>query len=208
MGNYLVDQGNGTVKDIVNNLTWLGAPFGMNFYGGQWIGEPTQLSWHQATNLFGKGLSAYVRPPNRDYMGPITAASLPLTQYSKGFKHGNNSFSFAGIHNWRLPTLDEMVNLIRDKSFFTEYLNNTSDIQYDAHKELIQKLFYPFFGNDFNPNIDSWNSTWSTVWLANGCRESFFRKKVDIAWSMNLDGDCAIDRPVNILFGVILVCNA
>lgn len=84
----------GTFTDCTNGLMWIQAYWGMNFNGKKFTGEYLELSWPDATALFGRGgVVPKLAGLTRDY----------AEQHGKvSYSHGSCRVSFAGYSDWRL----------------------------------------------------------------------------------------------------------
>lgn len=119
-------NGDGTVTSVHDRLMWIQAPWGMEWQGGStFSGEPLPLTWHDATRLFGKGM--YMRH-DRDDDGRIawSARKLRDAAWEAGYTPGTGRVSFAGFHDWRLPTVAEWHTILylgwdKGESVFPRY---------------------------------------------------------------------------------------
>jgi len=102
---HWVDNGNGTVTDTRNGLTWIRAPYGAKWHGEYFAGEVTELDWYEVTSRFGMGSVACFgcdidnEKLNREGV------------FEKGYTRGTENFYFAGHSDWRLPTIAEYLTL-------------------------------------------------------------------------------------------------
>lgn len=101
-GDWIVN-GDGTVTDQRNNLTWIQAPWGKTWDGQRFSGESVHLSWSKATNLFGRGVFAYADREVSSY----SPKDWEATAYKNGYTHGRCRVIFANRNDWRLPTVME-----------------------------------------------------------------------------------------------------
>lgn len=98
-------QSNGIVTDTKNKLSWIQAPWGTQWNGEQFVGEPLTISWQDASQLFGKS----------DYVGIYSKIKpLELVNHIKqsNFTKGSCKVTFAGKEDWRLPTVHELATLL------------------------------------------------------------------------------------------------
>lgn len=94
---------NGTFLDVTNNLMWIRAFWGMKFDGERFRCQPVNLSWFEATRLFGYG-----------GIIPVTAGLRAEDIKEKGdneYEPGRWAVDFAGRMDWRLPTAKELLTL-------------------------------------------------------------------------------------------------
>ncbi len=104
LGDFRIN-GDGTISDLSRKLMWIQAPWGMEWNGEWFVGEPVKISWWDATELFGKGV------PLGYPVGALQPAHLEASKFEKGYTKGKCVVSFAGCENWRLPTADEINSL-------------------------------------------------------------------------------------------------
>ncbi len=139
---------NGTVKDTVNKLTWIQAPWGTEWNGEEFIGEPMAMTWRNASDLF--GASDYVAIYSK-----IRPADLVNTPSKGTYRKGRCTVNFAGKEDWRLPTAFELATLLMDVPDISDW---------DEEKRLkqegvqIRKQLFP--GLEYAPDK-------FTVWTAN-----------------------------------------
>lgn len=98
-------NGNGTVSDLSRKLMWIQAPWGMEWNGEWFVGDPVKISWWDATELFGKGV------PLGYPVGSLSQVHLEASEFDKGYTRGKCSVAFAGFEDWRLPTAEEINRL-------------------------------------------------------------------------------------------------
>ncbi len=101
VGRFRVN-GNGTVTDLARKLMWIQAPWGMEWNGEWFVGEPVKVNWRDATELFGRGV------PLGFPVGSLSRKHLEASKYGNGYTRGKCSVDFAGFQDWRLPTADEI----------------------------------------------------------------------------------------------------
>ena len=93
-------NGNGTVTDTKNKLTWIRAPWGTTWNGEDFVGNPIPIKWREAAELFGKGIS--VKKP----FPTLTLEQRP-TNFKENYTKGSCKVTFADYDTWRLPTAAE-----------------------------------------------------------------------------------------------------
>ena len=91
----------GTVTDYINGLTWIQAPWGMVFKENGFVGDPIELSWEDATLMFGRG--KFIDSEG----GYLDETGYQKSQFVNGYKRGSVVINHAGQVDWRLPTADE-----------------------------------------------------------------------------------------------------
>jgi hypothetical protein len=140
-------NGDGTATSLTDGLTWIQAPWGMNWEGGSdFSGEPVQVSWPVGSQLFGRG-------PDVDLSEAgtvaLSAAQIRASGESAQFKRGSCQVRFAGHNDWRLPTIAEWQVLIGMYGHWTElfpYDQEMTDYAYwsaNARKELLPEWLIP-----------------------------------------------------------------
>lgn len=98
-------NGDGTVTSEHDRLMWVQAPWGTRWLGGsKFSGEPCQLSWLDATRLFGRGTSVELSESGTI---ALSASQIGSTSASLGYSRGSCRITFAGYSDWRLPTVAE-----------------------------------------------------------------------------------------------------
>ncbi len=103
-----IDNKDGTITDTKNHLTWMRAPFGMEFINGEFRGQPEEMLWKDAVNRFGRGKVYDAFNENND----INLSSLlEKSKRSEGYKRGSEHVYFAGSSDWSLPTMAELYTL-------------------------------------------------------------------------------------------------
>lgn len=108
LGNY-IDNDDGTVTDEQRGLMWLRAPWGMVWMGAGFAGEPIDLKWGAAAELFGRGADVgYNVGSTMAYMGHEKRRA---SAFSNGYKRGSCVVHAAGYKDWRLPTAEEIDRL-------------------------------------------------------------------------------------------------
>ncbi|SFD39882.1 hypothetical protein [Algibacter pectinivorans] len=126
--------GNGTVKDNTNYITWIRAPWGTIWNGSEFIGDPNQLTWTEASDLFGKGI--YVKNP----FPTLTLEQRP-TIFKKNYTLGNCKVSFANAETWRLPTAAEADTL---KFFVPDHLDIDEYKRHQEEAKTLKAQLFPF----------------------------------------------------------------
>tara|TARA_R110002124_G_scaffold75998_8_gene203749 strand:- start:7659 stop:8978 length:1320 start_codon:yes stop_codon:yes gene_type:complete len=108
LGNY-IDNDDGTVTDERGGLMWLRAPWGMVWTGAGFAGEPIDLKWEAAADLFGRGADVgYNVGSTMAYMGHEKRRA---SAFSNEYKSGSCVVHAAGYKDWRLPTAEEIDRL-------------------------------------------------------------------------------------------------
>jgi len=92
---------NGTFLDLKNNLMWIQAPFGTVYDGELFKGQPIELTWIEATRLFGCG----------GLISQHAALRIENIKEENRYERGRCSVHFAGYEDWRLPTARELLTL-------------------------------------------------------------------------------------------------
>ena len=129
-GHYICYH-DGTFSDITNKLMWIQAPWGMTYNGKKFKGEPVELNWDDATQLFGFGGAI----PYTD--GRLRKEDIEAYE-DASYIRGSCEITFSGYRNWRLPTARELLTL-----FVTTALRDT------RVKQLREQLFPDHSGNMF-----------------------------------------------------------
>jgi hypothetical protein len=140
-GNFICHH-DGTFSDMTNRLMWIQAPWGTEWNGKKFKGEPIELNWHDATELFGFGGTI----PETT---ALTKEKIKTYRY-KEYKRGSCTVTFSGYSDWRLPTAEELLNLrFFDRKTFG--YNHEFDTE---SKQLYEQFFpdhpyvYPWSAND------------------------------------------------------------
>jgi hypothetical protein len=142
---------------------WIRAPWGCQWNGEQFLAQPIELHWADASALFGRGITVRGNPDS----GMLSRDHQKQTAHSNGFTRGSCNVQFAGFNDWRLPTADELREI---------GLNGETppDSDWDA-----AHWYLAIF-----PMAQYENASASSIrrfWSANACREkSLFSKAV--AW--------------------------
>lgn len=132
IGEFIVSS-QGFVTDVARGLMWVQAPWGMEWNGNYFTGEPLKLTWWDATSLFGKGVSLPFP------VGALNIEHLEASKIDNGFQRGKCEVSFAGFKDWRLPTAYELNTLALYES--------ASDQQYQVDREAVRTLRESVFPN-------------------------------------------------------------
>lgn len=104
---HWINNGNGTITDHNRKLTWIRAPYGMEWQGDYFVGEPKEFKWLDASQKFGKGNFVGLNES-----GHVDAEKLKREGcFEHSYKRGNESYYFASHHDWRLPTISEYLSL-------------------------------------------------------------------------------------------------
>lgn len=156
-GNWHI-KSDGTLTDTKNRLCWIRAPWGTIWDGEKFVGKPITVNWHDASNLFGKGI--YVKHYDKS---PVLNKS-DIT--SKNYKKGSCKVTFAGSEDWRLPTSSEFETL-------HYYPPNESDIDtvnlYKAEWNKLKMELFPGFKSDTS-NYNAWSADEAgsnCAWISN-----------------------------------------
>ncbi|MCP4976226.1 MAG: hypothetical protein GY931_08710 [Maribacter sp.] len=129
-GNWSIN-GDGTVTDHDNGLMWIQAPWGMNWNGKTFTGEPIVISWVDAKNLFGKGEFS-----GKSQYGRLNNCELNGVRYEKGFVRGKCRIDFSGTDDWRLATAHDWKAI----QFMSERFDYPN-MEYERRKKHVKKLF-------------------------------------------------------------------
>ncbi|WP_024773053.1 DUF1566 domain-containing protein [Aquimarina macrocephali] len=153
---------NGTIIDTAHNLSWIQAPWGTEWNGEEFIGEPLAMTWRDASDLFGAS----------DYVGiysKIRPADLANTPNEGTYSKGRCTVNFAGKDDWRLPTAFELATLLMDVPDCSDW-----DKEKRLKQEAVQIRKQLFPGLEYAPEK-------FTVWTANtasvGCAWVFSQLK-------------------------------
>ncbi len=119
----------GTASDDHNKLMWIRAPWGMEWNGNSFTGEPVKLSWLDATRLHGQ--SKYVESTNMEWAHP-SEEDINASRIENGYSWGTSIIRFAGYADWRLPTIYEWRTMqygfyLNEMSRTGEYCTQTSE---------------------------------------------------------------------------------
>lgn len=126
----LTIKGNGTWTDEKNRLMWIQAPWGMDWNGQHFAGNPIKLDWYTATELFGRG--GYMKGLGANLIVDNSSEAAKV-KYTKG----SCRVKFASSESWRLPTAMEMNTIGFYKKDDTLYDSSSSE----ESKKLREHLF-------------------------------------------------------------------
>lgn len=116
---HWVDNGDGTITDTKNSLTWIRAPYGIKWHGEFFAGEAVMLDWDETTSRFGIGNIAGIN----DAAGYIDQEQLRREGVvANGYTRGADYFTFAGSTGWRLPTICEYLTLKGLEEIATDFV--------------------------------------------------------------------------------------
>lgn len=151
-GKFIIHP-NGVVVDDRNQLMWIRAPWGMNWNGKEFVGQPLSLNWLDAANYFGEGPAAGQNPT-----GTITEKDLINSKSLVNYKQGKATVLFANYENWRLPTAYELNTL----GLVSENDENYRSLDIDKPEKFREKLF---------PGVKAitGNFFWSATKAHSGC---------------------------------------
>lgn len=174
-GQFII-QPNGVMIDTKNELMWIRAPWGMNWNGREFVGEPVRLDWYEASHYFGKGAAAGHNPT-----GTISEKDLTTSNLMDHYQRGKASVLFANYDDWRMPTAYELNSL----SFVVKEEEGYRSFSSDKAVALRERLF---------PNLKnlSQNLLWSANLAHSGCAWA-----VDGNWP---PGDVKLDTKYFVLF--------
>lgn len=152
-----ITNGDGTVTHKEKGLMFVAAPWGTEFNGEKFTGEPVKITWDDATAMFGRGRE--VADPDRSVMD---TSRLPLAAHDVGYRRGDVKVAFAEHDDWRLPTADELQLLsITDSGSPWQVKPRPGKEQVIDPYHARSRLF-PFFSE---------NSYTLIVWSATGANE-------------------------------------
>ncbi|MCH9660481.1 MAG: DUF1566 domain-containing protein [Bacteroidetes bacterium] len=177
-----IDNKDGTITDTKNRLTWMRAPFGMEFINGQFRGQAERILWEDAVKRFGRG-TVYDAFKNSDNIK--LDSLLKASRRSEGYTEGSEHVYFAGSSDWSLPTIVEFYTL--------EDLGKNS-VNIDGY------LWNYFFLLFFRGSRGVRDQSPRMVHSANARTDPpiFFRKlRYQLAWGYYLDSHRWIDFNVN-----------
>jgi hypothetical protein len=108
VGTY-IDNGDGTITHAETGLRIIRAPWGMTWNGAGFQGEPIKLTWDEATRLFGRG--AAVPYEVGGTMARFGKGKREASVFRHGYDRGRCVVDFAGCHDWRLATAEELQRM-------------------------------------------------------------------------------------------------
>ncbi len=183
-------NGDGTATDARNKLMWIRAPWGMEWNGNSFSGDPVKLSWFDATRLHGQ--SKYVESTNMEWAHP-SEEDIKASRIENGYTWGTSIISFAGYADWRLPTIYEWRTI--QFSFYTKKLSNREDRSqiYETMRTGFMKIFPAMFriGHNYWPATCRSMYTLSGVskWLDDVlCKVAGHDSSGSSAWYATFDG--------------------
>lgn len=113
---YLVRHENGTVTDPGTGIVWMIPFLGEGWSGRERVGSGVGLSWHEATDFYGKGRQMGVREassPRQPYWRVNSNKKPILSRDSyQGYRVGTKRYEFAGHSDWRMPVVEEIYTFL------------------------------------------------------------------------------------------------